>query len=64
MARTAVGGTDVGEVVWLGRFVGDGKVRAGGGRLVVVSDNEAYKPIPWPRDAQVLGQVMWTGRTL
>ncbi len=30
----------------------------------LVSDNRTYKPIPWPRDAQVLGQVMWTGRTL
>ena len=30
----------------------------------LVSDNRAYKPVPWPRDAQVLGQVMWTGRTL
>ena len=30
----------------------------------LVSDNPAYEPIPWPRDAQVLGQVMWTGRTL
>ena len=30
----------------------------------LVSDNPAYKPVPWPRDAQVLGQVMWTGRTL
>ena len=30
----------------------------------LVSDNKAYKPVPWPRDAQVLGQVMWTGRTL
>ena len=30
----------------------------------VVSDNKAYKPVPWPRDAQVIGQVMWTGRTL
>ena len=30
----------------------------------LVSDNTAYKPVPWPRDAQVLGQVMWTGRTL
>ena len=64
MARTAVGGTDVGEVVWLGRFVGDGKVRAGGGRLVVVSDNPAYELVLWPQDAVVLGQVMWTGRTL
>ena len=30
----------------------------------LASDNKAYKPVPWPRDAQVLGQVMWTGRTL
>ena len=30
----------------------------------LVSDNTAYKPIPWPRDGQVIGQVMWTGRTL
>ena len=30
----------------------------------LVSDNTAYKPVPWPRDAGVLGQVMWTGRTL
>ena len=30
----------------------------------LVSDNPAYTPVPWPRDAQVLGQVMWTGRTL
>ena len=30
----------------------------------LVSDNTAYKPIPWPDGAVVLGQVMWTGRTL
>ena len=30
----------------------------------LVSDNTAYKPMPWPRGAVVLGQVMWTGRTL
>ena len=30
----------------------------------LVSDNTAYTPVPWPRDAVVLGQVMWTGRTL
>ena len=46
----------VGEVVWTGRYLGSGKkadVR-----------NRAYKPIPWPPEAVVLGQVMWTGRTL
>ena len=30
----------------------------------LVSDNPAYKPVPWPDEAVVLGQVMWTGRTL
>ena len=30
----------------------------------LVSDNKAYKPVPWPDEAVVLGQVMWTGRTL
>ena len=30
----------------------------------LVSDNTAYTPVPWPQDAVVLGQVMWTGRTL
>ena len=30
----------------------------------LVSDNKAYKPMPWPDEAVVLGQVMWTGRTL
>ncbi len=30
----------------------------------LVSDNTAYKPVPWPEDAVVRGQVMWTGRTL
>ena len=30
----------------------------------LVSENEAYAPRPWPADAAVLGQVMWTGRSL
>ena len=30
----------------------------------LVSDNPAHTPVPWPRDGQVIGQVMWTGRTL
>ena len=30
----------------------------------LVSDNTAYAPIQWPDGAVVLGQVMWTGRTL
>ena len=39
-----------------------GKSRAGNWQLV--SDDRAYKPVLWPQDAVVLGQVMWTGRTL
>ena len=31
---------------------------------LLVSDNEAYPPVPWPREAEVIGQVMWAGRTL
>ena len=32
---------------------------------LLVSDNDKeYKPVPWPREAVVIGQVMWTGRTL
>ena len=31
---------------------------------LLVSDNEAYPPVPWAREAVVIGQVMWTGRTL
>ena len=30
----------------------------------LVSDNTAYKPVPWPEEAVVIGQVMWTGKTL
>ncbi len=34
------------------------------GSWLLVSDNEAYPTVPWPREAEVVGQVMWTGRTL
>ena len=30
----------------------------------LVSDNKNYNPLPWPQEATVIGQVMWTGRTL
>ncbi len=50
-------------------------VRSGDGPLIkrlmhdnhhwlLVSDNKEYKPVKWPREAVVIGQVMWTGRTL
>ncbi len=32
--------------------------------LLVSDNNKEYKPVPWPREAVVIGQVMWTGRTL
>ncbi len=35
-----------------------------GGGWQLVSDNRNYKPLPWPQTATVIGQVMWTGRTL
>ena len=36
-----------------------------GWRLVSDNDNkDRYPTVPWPKDAVVLGQVMWTGRTL
>ncbi len=31
---------------------------------LLVSDHKHYKPVRWPREAEVIGQVMWTGRTL
>ncbi len=31
---------------------------------LLVSDHERYKPVRWPREAEVIGQVMWAGRTL
>ena len=30
----------------------------------LVSDNRLYKPVPWPKNATVRGQIMWTGKTL
>ena len=30
----------------------------------LVSDNRLYKPVPWPKNAVVRGQIMWTGKTL
>ncbi len=32
--------------------------------LLVSDNNKEYKPVPWPREAVVIGQVMWTGRTM
>ena len=35
------------------------------GEWLLVSDNdEEYPPVPWPEEAVVIGQVMWTARTL
>ena len=40
------------------------RLRHDDGGWWLVSDNEDYRPVPWPPGAAVLGQVMWTGRTL
>ena len=35
------------------------------GEWLLVSDNDKeYKPVRWPQEAEVIGQVMWTGRSL
>ena len=39
-----------------------GKGEGAGWQLV--SDHPAWKPIPWPRDAEVLGEVRWMAKTL
>ncbi len=30
----------------------------------MASHNPDYEPLRWPREAVVIGQMMWTGRTL
>ena len=39
-----------------------GKDKAG--RWLLLSDHPAWKPAPWPADAEVLGEVKWMARTL
>ncbi len=34
------------------------------GEWLLASDNPAWGPAPWPTDADIVGQVMWTARTL
>ncbi len=34
------------------------------GDWMLVSDNPTYEPVSWPREAEVVAQAMWTGRTL
>lgn len=46
------------DLLYTKRLVKDGE------DWLLVSDNEEYTPVPWPKDAVVIGQVMWTGRTL
>ena len=48
---------------------GDGVVvkRAGkdqAGAWQFLSDHPAWNPVPWPRDAEVIGEVKWMARTL
>ena len=34
------------------------------GRWLLLSDHPAWEPVPWPADAEVLGEVKWMARTL
>ena len=48
---------------------GDGLIakRAGkdeGGGWLLESDHPAWEPVPWPDDAEILGEVIWTARSL
>ena len=38
--------------------------KAESGEWLLASDNPAWGPAPWPTDADIVGQVMWTARTL
>ncbi|MCY4658976.1 MAG: S24 family peptidase [Acidobacteria bacterium] len=33
------------------------------GRWRLESDHPAWQPVPWPRDAEVVGEVRWAART-
>ena len=39
-----------------------GKDASGG--WLLLSDHPAWEPVPWPRDAVVIGEVKWMGMTL
>ena len=39
-------------------------IRDDAGIWSLTSDNPAYPPLPWPPEAILIGQVMWTGKTL
>ena len=34
------------------------------GAWTLVSDNPAWKPVPWPAEARIVGQVAWSASTL
>ena len=34
------------------------------GRWQLLGDHPAFEPIPWPEDAEVLGEVKWMARNL
>ena len=38
--------------------------KAGSGEWLLASDNPAWEPAPWPEEADIVGQVIWTARTL
>ena len=51
-------------VVWTEDGVVVKRLARDGDDWILVSDNADYPPIPWPEGAEVVGQIMWTGRTL
>ena len=48
---------------------GDGLVvkragRDGAGAWLLLSDHPSWAPVPWPAEAETVGQVVWAARTL
>ena len=38
--------------------------KAESGEWLLASDNPVWEPVPWPEDADIVGQVIWASRTL
>ena len=34
------------------------------GNWLLLSDNPSWKPLPWPGNAEIIGEVKWMARTL
>ncbi len=54
-------------VVWTEDGLVVKRLLRGGDDWIMVSDNEdqeMYPPVPWPEDAVVRGEVMWSGQSM